>query len=818
MKKLFVFIFIFSLNLFCLEPPRKGEIKKLKEEGNFEKRLEFANKLENHLLKVEKIKQKRSYGLPSRGLQKIFILLVEFPDYPHTIPASTIKSSLFGEGIKGYYPLESLKNFYLRSSYNQLEITGEVFGWYKAKSLRSNYTDNAEKLIKEVLNEYDPSIDFSQFDNDGDGTIDYFAVYWTGPDEGWASFWWGWNGVFGDSNYRVDGKKLYNFTWQWEEEGAGTIIHETGHALGLPDYYDYDETIGPSGGLGGMDIMDGWGDHNGFSKWVLGWLEPFVLTSSLSNISLKPQSLYPEVAIIGKDFNGLNPYGEYFLIQNRQKIANDIILPGSGFLIFHVDSRVGCEGEFLYDNSYTEHKLLRVMEADGKEEIEKGKYGDAEDFYNKGNSFTPKTFPSSHLYNGSSSGVWIRDIIFSGNVGNANFILSHLPPLSKPKINIKDRSTISIQNPTLSWENVTNNNGYKIELHNGANTLSSAITSIDINFYTIPELYIYNGADLSLWVKTNADEENYSSSPYEKVYFVIECKSEVVFFKRTYDPPPCSSFMPAISYDLKNDKIVVFGGRESTATVEFDGKEWKIYENHLSPPRRWYTTSAYDPVFEGILLFGGWDFVENVPLGDTWFYDTKNHSWEEKISFESPLPDWACKMSTNLKDKYILLYCPNSTYKWDGKEWKSLPNSNAPEIYYTDIAYISKLNGFILFGGVDYNWNYSTKTYFFNGSKWQLLNLSSAPTKRSFAKLLRDPYDGGVFLFGGEKDWEYLVDLWKFDGEKWEEIPICSDLPFELWPPLGDYFEKHRYFYFTNGFGIGFELSIPYQSKHKRPF
>jgi len=52
------------------------------------------------------------------------------------------------------------------------------------------------------------------------------------------------------------------------------VIHETGHALGLPDYYDYDDKVGPRGGVGGLDMMDNnWGDHNPFSKWLLGWLE-----------------------------------------------------------------------------------------------------------------------------------------------------------------------------------------------------------------------------------------------------------------------------------------------------------------------------------------------------------------------------------------------------------------------------------------------------------------------------------------------------------------------------------------------------------------
>jgi len=818
MKNIFFAFLLLSTFIFSLEPPRKGEIEELKSKGILKERLEFANKLGNHLLKVNKIKEKAIFGLPSKGVQKIFVLLVEFPDYKHTISASTIKESLYGDGAEGYFPYESLKKYYLRSSYGQLQIEGEVFGWYMAKKKRENYTNNAELLIEEVLNYYDSSFDFSQFDNDNDGTIDYFAVYWTGPDEGWASFWWGWNGTFGDSSYKIDGKKLYNFTWQWEEEGAGTIIHETGHALGLPDFYDYDDSIGPRGGLGGMDIMDGGGDHNGFSKWLLGWAEPIVLSEGVKNLTLRPSTSYPDFAVIGRDFNGSNPYGEYFLIQNRQNTGNDFYLPGNGLLIFHIDSRIGCEGYFLYDNSYTEHKLIRIMEADGLEEIENGKWGDEGDFYRAGMSFTPKTFPSSHLYNGISSGAYVKDITFDGINYNSNFILSPLPPLQNPIIKLKERASLPLENPTIEWENVPLNEGYEIEVHSGANTLVKTISQKDINYYKIPDYYIYDGAVLSFWVKAKGDEEDHSSSYFEKVHFVVGCKDGVVFFKRTFDPPPCSSWMPALSYDLNSKKIVVFGGKESTATEEFNGKIWKTYNFETAPPRRWYTTSSYDPINGGILLFGGWDFVENIPLGDTWFYDGINHKWEEKYSLENPWPDWACKMATNFKENYILLYCPGSTYKWNGVEWQQVLGSNTPELYYTDIAYISKLNGFILFGGIDNNWDYTDNTYFFNGEKWELLNITTKPQKRSFHKLLRDPFDGGVYLFGGEYNWNWFADLWKFSGEKWEEVLVCSDYPFDLLPPLGDYFQKDKFFFFTNGSGTSFELSIPYQTNHKRPF
>ena len=57
---------------------------------------------------------------------------------------------------------------------------------------------------------------------------------------------------------------------------AHTLIHETGHALGLPDFYDYDYKKSPAGKL---DMMDNnVGDHNSHSKSLLGWVDPIVVT------------------------------------------------------------------------------------------------------------------------------------------------------------------------------------------------------------------------------------------------------------------------------------------------------------------------------------------------------------------------------------------------------------------------------------------------------------------------------------------------------------------------------------------------------------
>ncbi|MEO0017907.1 MAG: hypothetical protein RLZZ522_1190, partial [Verrucomicrobiota bacterium] len=300
-------------------------------------------------------------------------------------------------------------------------------------------------LIKEAINYYKAQgHDFSQYDNDGDGDIDVFHVIYAGPDTGWGSFWWGWQMSWQDywpfDYFEVDGKRLSKYTFQFQSQNSGggfspiVVIHESGHALGLPDFYDYDGTVGPDGGVGGLDMMDGtMGDHNCFSKWTLGWLTPTMVANYGSQtIQLRPSGTYEDCVMIFPGASAAGQYSEYFMVQNRTKAGNDNASnwPGSGMMIWHVDATAG--NDYAYNNSYTAHKLLRLMEADGLEQIESNGGANANDFYRAGWAFTPGSVPNSRLYNGNSSFVSVTNFTPAQPTMSALFTIINpigLPPV-----------------------------------------------------------------------------------------------------------------------------------------------------------------------------------------------------------------------------------------------------------------------------------------------------------------------------------------------------------------------------------------------------
>lgn len=70
---------------------------------------------------------------------------------------------------------------------------------------------------------------------------------------------------------------------------AHTYIHETGHILGLEDYYSYaNSKENPEYPVGGLDMMDyNIGDHMAFSKYLLNWISPKEIIGE-GEIKIKP--------------------------------------------------------------------------------------------------------------------------------------------------------------------------------------------------------------------------------------------------------------------------------------------------------------------------------------------------------------------------------------------------------------------------------------------------------------------------------------------------------------------------------------------------
>lgn len=445
-------------------PPNRQAFDQLRASGQLAERVEFARALGNNKLDPQSIPQLQHRlgvasgrvaantpppnwqgGLPTTGSPKVLVLMVDFSDAPAdaTNTPSLVAGRMFGAGgstVSGY-PTESLRAYYQRSSYGALNISGTVTNYYRAQNPRSyyqalGYPSGNNALIDEALTALQATgHTFGQYDNNGDGYFDTLFLKWTGSAGPWASFWWAYQGSYTGSKV-LDGKRPRKVIWSWvynNDFGDGSEyrprvdIHEVGHALGLPDYYDYDGSVGPKGGVGGLDMMDGnWGDHNAFSKFVLGWLTPTVVSSGSLTKALQPSGTTGDAVLLMPGSSG-GTFGEFFMAQYRKRSSgNDASYPTDGITLWHIDSTLNASGtDYLYNNSYTARKLIRLVQADGLGQIEAfDANADAGDFYTSSNSFTPSSNPNSKRYDGTATNASMTAIGAAGATMQATFSIS----------------------------------------------------------------------------------------------------------------------------------------------------------------------------------------------------------------------------------------------------------------------------------------------------------------------------------------------------------------------------------------------------------
>ena len=272
-------------------------------------------------------------------------------------------------------------------------------------------------LIDEILEALDEEIDYQDFDSDNDGCIDAIYVNFAGPLGEWSTTWWPHVSVRKNAG-TFDGVKSRSYTFihyegpdEYQIESATkTLIHETGHLLGIPDYYSYEKN--QDNMLGSFDIMatGSQADHNGFSKWTYGWLqdEDIAFVDSRDEevtIHLTPidsaQKDGKMIAVIARDYAWeCGIYSKYFLVEyDAGQNLNANVMNGNdfapGFRIFAVNAELDSDTwkNYAKNNNYSYYDRL-IYDVRST----RNSYGFDDTLYRDGDSFTPDSDPASRFY------------------------------------------------------------------------------------------------------------------------------------------------------------------------------------------------------------------------------------------------------------------------------------------------------------------------------------------------------------------------------------------------------------------------------------
>jgi len=375
------------------------------------------------------------------------IILADFDDMPHEDGLNTVPEDfdtlLFS---LDYTPIGSMTDYYLETSYGQVILLGEVTQWYRMPELYAYYVDgqrgfgtyprNAQRLTEDAVLIADPDVDFSIYDNDGDGQVDALFIVHAGPgyeDTGNVNYIHSHAWV---TSYHipVDGVTVRRYSMEPEETGSGQLItigvfcHEFGHVLGLPDLYDYDYD---SDGVGMWSIMAGgsWGGGGArpvhFDAWCktqLGWVAPQVVQEQMQQEQIDAVEIDPDIYQL---FSLGIPTYEYFLVENRRWISFDMSLPGEGLLIFHVDDTVP-------NNNNQLHYKVAVEQADGEFDLENNNGSDAGDPWpgtTDNRTFDDFSVPNAWYYFWGPSEVSVADISDSDSSMFADLAIEYNLPL-----------------------------------------------------------------------------------------------------------------------------------------------------------------------------------------------------------------------------------------------------------------------------------------------------------------------------------------------------------------------------------------------------
>ena len=411
-------------------------------------------------------------GLPTTGEVKLLVIPVTFTDYRCGNVCATrkeqIRKTFFGAANETSW--QSVKSFYETSSYGALTLTGVVTDWFDSGWSSSEF---AELTTSEGPYDYafdptwamlDAAVTFAknnlnsnltEYDTDNDGFIDSVYMVYNNPNSSnafypgagdnvyWAYTYWHYNNYDDADLTSPVGMTLVWSSFDFMFEGYGvngldahTYIHELGHAFGLDDYYTYTED--DWGAAGGLDMMDfNILDHNAFSKYLLGWTNPYVLTGNqtTTTVTLRPFESSGDFFLLGNNWNG-SAFDNYLVFEfytptGLNQKDSQAIYPGNnvrgftvpGIKIYHVDARLGrfsnSTGDFLgytdtlnnsgsypmfaHSNSleYTadeNYKLIHLLEKNGTNTFINGSIASNSTLFRQGETFNPTTTHSSFFY------------------------------------------------------------------------------------------------------------------------------------------------------------------------------------------------------------------------------------------------------------------------------------------------------------------------------------------------------------------------------------------------------------------------------------
>lgn len=390
--------------------------------------------------------------VPHKGTVNVPILLVNYKDYKFKdSDPNKVFTDFFLDGEK------SAKQYFVDASNGKYDPEFHVYGPYTLPQNRKYYggsdrygdDEKPGHMVKDAIQLADPEVDFSIFDNDGDGACDVIIVLYAGvgqascmsvPQSVWPCQWD--LESSGAGNMTVDGVLMSKFAvfneLNGEDfskiDGIGTFCHEFSHCLGLPDFYDTE--YGGYFGMGYWSLLDtGCYNDDGYTpigysayeKAFMGWID---LEAGHANtyyslpVLSDPATTDPKAIIL----TNRSDVNEYFIFENRAKIGWDKYIGDQGMLITHVTYSASAWA----NNTVNNYSLQRMTFVPADNKITDTSYGS--DLWPKSyaTEFTNDSKPSARTNTGSYLSQPVTEITRDVKTGVVSFWVDRAPIVEAP--------------------------------------------------------------------------------------------------------------------------------------------------------------------------------------------------------------------------------------------------------------------------------------------------------------------------------------------------------------------------------------------------
>ena len=332
------------------------------------------------------------------GEKNFMVILVEFADLSFTVnnPKEAFSRLLNEPGYAENGGTGSVKDFYTENSSGLFKPTFDVYGpvtvpksyAYYGEQVGTTHDAHADEALYDACVILDESLDFSQYDLDKDGRVDNVFFFFAGHGQaegGGENTIWPHKWQLNRHNGTFDGVRVWSYACASEYRGSsgeemtgiGTFTHEFGHVIGLPDFYDTNNSTDGqvidapahfSPMSSGNYLNSGRTPcyFTSIERQMLGWMGDLPMITASGEYTLGPLRSNSLPYAIPADVDG-----ECFILEYRDGTRWDSYLP-QGMVVYQMDrsSNYVGGGYTAYDlwdkrtiNTYGHHACFRLIPA-----------------------------------------------------------------------------------------------------------------------------------------------------------------------------------------------------------------------------------------------------------------------------------------------------------------------------------------------------------------------------------------------------------------------------------------------------------------------